>query len=321
VRAVRRLLTGPKEPRPLYRSHDLRPQGLGPLEAFYEHGGEPCLVSIELRHCRWFGASGLSYARDGAHPYVQTLIAYARGGPTTFEGSSLEAFWNTWHPANLAEYLGLDPATSHPLLVTTPAIHGIVPWSPGTEVAAMRERSWLERPDYRALHEAGCPPARSCGPKPTAFGVERFGRLVWVYERIVQEGYREAPAETLRYRDQHIVGACLVRDGEVRLLVADGQHRAAALAALGGDRAPVLVHVQGARGPTVVRRDDVEAWPLVRLGLFTTEDATRIFDRIFEGQMPADSGWPAAAPPPDPSAADGPRANGPRATEPAVDPS
>lgn len=270
----------------VFTMHDLRGHPEGPLVALRDHPGEPCLVDALLRDCRWYGASGLSFALDGAHPYVRTLIELDQGICTTYEGSYLEAYWNVWRPANQAEYLRLGSADCHHLLLRTPAIHAILPWAEAAYAAYMERKGWLERPDYRALVEDGCPPARSCGPKPTWFGQARFGNLVAVDQSIRSTGFREVDVRSTHHSDTPIVCTCLLRDGEVRFLIADGQHRAASLAASGHHAASVLIQPPRPRGPSWVARHEAREWPLVRLGIFSERDAVAVFDRVFDGTPP-----------------------------------
>lgn len=282
---VRRLLARHKR-QTRYRTRDLRERGLGPLDAYHEHMGKPCLIRVGLEHCRWYGASGISYSRDSLHPYIRTLIEYDEGICTTYNGSFLQRYWQQWAPKNLAEYFGIDEAQCHPLLVRTPPNHNILPWSPTDRIEYMEQEQWMTRSDYRELCLAGGTPARSCGPKPTWFGEARFQRLVSVYESIKTSGYREIASESEPYGDQHIVGNCLVRDGIVRFVVANGQHRASALSALGDSEASMIVHFHSDRGPAMLRRDEVRYWPLVRRKIFSPGEAEAIFDRIFDAVPP-----------------------------------
>jgi len=282
---IRRFLAR-QEPRAVQPIRDLRDKGLGALDAYYEHKGKPCLIRGGLEHCRWYGASGISYSRNSLHPYIRTLIEYEEGICTTYNGSFLQRYWQQWAPKNLAEYFGIDEAKCHPLLVRTPPNHNILPWSPTDHIEYMEEEQWMTRFDYRELCLAGGTPARSCGPKPTWFGEARFQRLVSVYESIKASGYREIAAESEPYVGQHIVVNCLVRDGIVRFVVANGQHRASALSALGHSEASMIVHFHSDRGPAMLRRDEVDSWPLVRRNIFSPCEAEAIFDRIFDAVPP-----------------------------------
>lgn len=110
-------------------------------------------------------------------------------------------------------------------------------------------------------------------------------RLSAIYESIRDSGFR-------RDRRDPIQGVLLTRrDGARRFLVMAGKHRVAALAALranhpghaGGRRLPARITVR-LRHPGVVRRGDVEKWPLVSSGFWPREAALSYFDRLFDGR-------------------------------------
>ena len=266
--------------------HDLRESSASALEAYYEKHGQPCILNVNLDECRWIGASGLSYSHDSLHPYIRTLIDYGQQIHRTYEGSYLERHWAAWTPSSLAEYLGLDAGTCHPLLARTPPVHDILPWSPADRIAYMQEGRWMRRPDHRALCESGAPPARSCGPKPEWFGTARFARLVSIYESIKRYGYQVQEGSAKHSSPQHVVASCFLKGCEVRLVIADGQHRAAALTALGYETVPAVVHSSSLRAAVMVRRGEVTSWPLVRSGIFSDAQALSIFDRIFDAVPP-----------------------------------
>ena len=271
------------EPSPF---HDLRYTAADAIEAYYEKNGRPCIIDVALDECRWLGASGLSYSPDSLHPYVRTLVDYEERRHTTYEGSYLSRYWRTWRPPDLASYLCLDPRACHPLLVHTPPLHAVLPWSPADRIAYMKEERWMLRSDYRALLEAGASPARSCGPKPGWFGAARFDRLVSVYESIKADGYRLRKNLRRPGGETDIVVNCLVRNNEPRFLIADGQHRASALAVLGYRTVPAIVFWSAGRGSVMIRREEVEHWPLVRRGVFARTQALSVFDRIFDAVPP-----------------------------------
>jgi hypothetical protein len=271
---------------PTYPTVDLRATVTSPVGAYYAAGGRPALIDVALDHCRWIGGPGLPYSRAAGHPYIRTLLDYETG-VTAYARSYLKKYWAIWQPTSLAETYGLLPAACHPLLVTTPPIHDVLPWAGQSKIAYMENREWLNDPGYRALDAAGCPPASSCGPKPDWYGTARFAYLIRLYERIKTDGYRDHAPQTLPYFQQHPVGQVLLKGDQHRIVLVNGQHRAAILCALGQRTLPVVVHVQNHRGLTVVRREDAHLWPLVRSHVFSLEQALTIFDAMFNGTTPA----------------------------------
>lgn len=102
-----------------------------------------------------------------------------------------------------------------------------------------------------------------------------IGRLASVLERIRAEGFR------LLDGPQGLPRARILSAGETfAAVVFNGQHRIAALAALGATAAPVWPL------PDTVRREAVLTWPGVQAGLFTPGQALAVFDRILEGRQP-----------------------------------
>src|SRR5690606_31064833 len=155
--------------------------------------------------------------------------------------------------------------TCHPFLRDSPPLHRIDPWSGLYAAEWLEHRHWLRKAKTRALFEAGYPPARSSGPKPPEFGTKRFQHLAKILRLIEREGYRQTAPETLPYLEQHVVGVVLARDGESRIVIINGQHRAAAATVLGYETVPILVHVRDhVLGSPLIRREDAHRWPLVR---------------------------------------------------------
>jgi len=72
----------------------------------------------------------------------------------------------------------------------------------------------------------------------------------------------------------------MMRGAEWRAFGVGGDHRRAVLAALGWSHAPIQFT------DMVLRREDVKSWPNVQNGLFSSAQALRVFDRIFEGHQP-----------------------------------
>jgi hypothetical protein len=279
-RPWRRLLKlggGSKEP-----VHDLRDSGLNALEALHAYGGEPCILTVRLDHCRWAGASGVPYGYDSPHPYVQALRTYLEQGDDAAAKEVLSFYWSAWRPGNAAEYLRLDPARADPLLKSSPPAPVILPWTHVAAIDYLRRQKWMEREDYRRLVDSGCPPVRCCGPKPTWFIESRYKNLVDLCKSIRTDGYRDYIASA------PVKAYCLIRGRSVRYVLINGQHRLSVLSALGHTTASVLVNSPRSWRPVPprVRADDVEAWPFVRERIMSAQDARRIFDIVFDGIVP-----------------------------------
>lgn len=255
---------------------DLRTSDFGELACFYQAGGRPAIIRYSLAKCRWSGPTGFSYGPDSAHPYVQTALELQRSKRLLPEDSALWRFYEHYRPLCLAEHQGLDPEDCHPLVAKCKPVNTL-PWSGSGAKDFLLSN--LIQPDG--------PPAsltRKCGPHPLAFVEKRIGVLNTLYKTLSRDGFWETPPAGLPYFSQFPVGDILLNGEQAVLMLANGQHRAAVLSALGHQETSVLIGVQHARGPAMIRRDDVKDWPLVKTGVYSEMQALAIFDGIFEGR-------------------------------------
>jgi len=270
-----------------HKALDLSLNDIHPLAALARAGHRPVLITVRLDQCRWTGATGFPYGPDAAHPYVRTLVQYHNGGKPAAGESYLSRYYASFQPRSLAEFQGLG-TDGHPLLSSLPPLN-IYPWS-SVSLAQLHAflagvgNDYALPPSFRVV--------RSCGPKPADFTQARLDRLIGLYNTIKAQGFRTKLNPKLSYFDQFPVGDVMVRGTETRIILANGQHRAAVLSALGRESAPLLLGVVHPRGPYRIDRSAVDAWPLVRDGLYHKDQALRIFDGIFDanGQGPRSVG-------------------------------
>ncbi|WP_254277653.1 hypothetical protein [Halomonas sp. 3H] len=273
----------------VYRSHDLRGVPISVLELLERYRKRPCVVECPLALCRWFGPTGLAYGAGSLHPYVQSLLQHLRGQCDSYQETCLAHYWRSWTPATLAQSLGIRPESAHPLLNASPPLSDFMPWGSKLQLEALRcaaeshARGPLVQGKSLASREIA---VRQVGPKPDWFGELRIQHLVSLHEQIASEGYRQRASACLPYIRQHLVVDCMVRDDDVRFLVANGQHRASVLSAMGQEFVPVLLNVSHKRGPSVIRRSESSDWLLVRAGIIAETDALDIFDRVFDARQP-----------------------------------
>ena len=273
----------------VYRSRDLRHVAITIPEVLARYDHRPCIVECPLAHCRWFGPTGLAYGRESLHPYVQSLLQSLRGECRSYQESCLAHYWRSWRPATLAQSLGLEADSAHPMLNESPPLSDFMPWGGVEQLEALKTSIQASRAGASGF--AASPvrrdiAVRQVGPKPDWFGEQRIQHLLALYNQIVSEGYRQRASAALSYKRQHVVLDAMVRGGDVRFLVANGQHRASVLSAMGQESVPALLNVSHKRGPSVIRRSEAENWPLVRLGIISLPDALDVFDRVFEGRQP-----------------------------------
>lgn len=254
---------------------DLRGVVDDPREAWVGARGAPFLFDVPAAKIRAIGFTG----SDPDNPFVITLRDYAAGRCREYKGSALEHFYRQWQPfraLNDAQADKPDP-----------------PWRdvrrrPENTAAGRLQRSEFReialqlgvRPDEIRGHIAG-------GPVTDAFGEVTFRRLARLYDSVLRDGFRPDKSDA-----SYPSGTCYLRGDDFRVTVGSGKHRVTVLLALGWSKIPVELGHH--KAPEATRREEVEEWPNVRSGLYTPEEALRLFDSSFEDRHP--SGW---SPPPD----------------------
>ena len=238
---------------------------------------QPILCTIEMARLRGLQPLAFGYDDSGRHPYVLSLADSLVTGRPSYAGSALEYFYEIWRPANAAELLGLTgPDTGRALREMSPEIR-VWPWiDTAVETLLGEHRAFVDSFKGKLY-----PGKQFNGPKSAEVGSRNYRRLVKVMNAIRRWGYWRTNRDT-----GDIDGIVLTRGRDWTLFVLRGQHRSAALAALGYRKA--LVRVLNAHP---VDRDQVEAWPNVRNGLFTAREAAQLFDRIFEARQPPNFPW------------------------------
>jgi hypothetical protein len=250
---------------------DLREVTDDPIEALYLAGGRPFVINVPLRLCRNLGPAAFPCTARANNPFVETLLAYSKSpDPAAFD-SPLHQYYEYWQPTNAAEALGLSVSSR---LSALSALASIMPWTT-TEPRRMRERReyWIRVENEEHNSNLEVQDGWSLfGPVSLKRSQFEIRRLINIYESIKNNGYQSDTTS--------IGGRLLVRERQGRVFISGGQHRVAALAALGYSHASLRIY------GTVVRRHEHGYWPQVRSGLFTREEAINLFDRIFDGRQP-----------------------------------
>lgn len=263
---------------------DLRSLTDDPLEASYRAGTERVLVNIPMAHCRFMGPTAIPGNAVDHHPFVRTLAAHDRGECATYEESPLHEFYRTWQPRNVAEALGIDPRSANSRIAGEATIGLVLPWwdiDPARRAETMVDAVLEENRRHGAALD-GTHGLIFFGPVSQAKGELEFKRLVELFNSVRTNGYVCGQAS----EDGDIRGRLLARGSAWKVKILRGEHRAAALAALGRDTLPIRFDSR-----LVVRREEVDSWPNVRSGLFSREQALSVFDRMFEGRQPALCDW------------------------------
>lgn len=264
--------------------HDLPPAdlsglGLHPAEALARMRGLRFVLDLPLAWCRGHRAAAFACEAGAMHPYLETARALLEDEGLGWTDSPLFRYYLHFRPRNAAEHLGLEAA--HPALEAPPEA-AFFPWeTPPSPEALAKRRAALEAENrsHGLALDAGHG-FHHFGPVSEKKGRLELIRLARILAAIRDEGFRLLPGPS---------GLCtariLCRGEDWRALVVNGQHRVAALAALGHRTAPIFPL------PEVIRREEALSWAGVRAGAFTLAQAHAVFDRLFAARQP-----PALAP-------------------------
>jgi hypothetical protein len=251
---------------------------IGPLEALQRSGGRDVIVSVPLGMLRGLSPIGFSFGMGSRHPYVETARRWRAGCCTEYADSALHAYYRDVRPRDGADLLGLDGLEEPTRLTYYTPLATDYPWvaPPGGSVMERRRR-WLRRDAAEHGMSGERPlPWPAFGPMPIGSGQFGFARICRVADSIARYGY-----EPEVFGTGHVNGTVLYEDDRAVVLLGSGDHRVAALAALGADRVPVLLSPRH-----LVGRSGAGAWPGVRDGAFTVKQALSVFDRLLAGRLP-----------------------------------
>ena len=240
-----------------------------PMEALYNMwDGNRASFMCELERCVTY--NGLEFRKGGWHPFEATLREYECNGASTYEGSTLQRFYESWTPANARSALICELYSSYEL-TKHPSYAFVFPWEPTT----IQERI---RHVKRYMREEGKKFSSSItvengynhhGPVSEEKGQIEYDRCVNVFNSIKSNGYK---------RERGDVRVTILRRGdEVRFLIKDGFHRTAAVSALGYSSVPAVP-----RHGALIDIAHVDDWPQVKKGVWLRDDAIRYFDHLFE---------------------------------------
>ncbi|PSL48403.1 hypothetical protein B0H94_1043 [Salsuginibacillus halophilus] len=208
------------------------------------------------------------YASKMEHHFTRTLLEYVKSGETKApEDLYMTEVYGRFQPQNRYEQLFHAPAPRAvpPLTDGWPPL----PWlgDPSITKAQLSPEPGETRPGGNHHH----------GPNTPAFIAAEVKRLAKALRLIEQAGY-----EPEAFPDGYVEGYLLVNDDDsYRFVVAEGQHRMAALAVKNYKEVRVKFSPSDYR-PNIIRRQDVKKWPLVQSGMYSRKAALKVFDRFFE---------------------------------------
>ena len=257
---------------------DLQGLGLDPDEGARRAAGLPFVIDVPVRHVRNVMPVYFPCKINAGNPFVETIRQYLEIGVIHYADSHLKCYHDRFQPRTIAETLGLgSEAALHPLLEQPPLLT-FAPWVPPplkdyrAHLQARQMDLDIENRTAGAVvsHVQGY---QAMGPIGPDKGELEITRLVRVTESIAASGY-------LFHSGLDGMRVLTLRSGEqYRFLCTTGNHRLAAIAALGHETVPVWP-------ARCVDRADVADWPGVRAGVFTSAQALEVFDRMFWGNPP-----------------------------------
>jgi hypothetical protein len=253
---------------------DLTDVTTDPVEALYRSRGRSCLMRAPVSRLR--GAGGFAFS--DSNPFVEALVLYGEGSCPGYLGSPMERYYAEWQPDTLASAFGLTAGSASEFLRHPAGYCKVRPWEVGYHRQYFADR--LTRKEFRKVREKEGMASQEVagtlmfGPVSETFGEITFRRMARVFDSIREKGYRPALG------GEHMRATVLTRNGDWRLVVHSGKHRAIACAAAACPEVVLMLE------PTSVRREDAASWPNVRDGLFTLDEALVVFDRWFDGRHP-----------------------------------
>jgi hypothetical protein len=210
---------------------------------------------------------GFSYAKDGWHPFVQTLEEYAYNSKLRYEDSTLARLYSLYRPSNVQEVL-LDH-------IQRP-VKPLCDWPPYNELIS---RLWALSPHSLGyyLNLLKNKPQTDgwifFGPHTQEYGEREFHRLISVYNSIKQNGYQPELTDL-----DPVNGYFLKKENNYRFVLLQGNHRVSALKALGYSEVKVLIR-QG--HPAVVDYAKLHRWTEENGGIYPSQLIEKLFDALY----------------------------------------
>ena len=224
---------------------------------------EPFRVKMNLITSR----VGFSYADEGWHPFVETLKEYAENKSLKYEDSTLAFVYEKYCPRNVQEVL-LDHL-EEPLepFCSWPPVNDLLRWVWALNTSSAK--SYLRHAKKRQQEEGWI----YFGPHSPEYGKKEFTRLISVYNSIEAKGYQSE----LTTKDP-VNGYFLKNEDNLRFVLLQGNHRVAALNALGYSDVDVVIR----KGhPAVVDRKDLKKWTRDFGGIYSSYLVRVLFDTLF----------------------------------------
>jgi len=228
------------------------------------------------------GFPELSFSLDHAtvHPFVLHL-------QSSSHMDVLAYYYEHIRPETIEDVLG-TLSDSDASVRRLPALAASLPWIASPSLSVVQERK-----KHAALEAREHNTPLSSDDGQSLFGPASPGKLHLEKQRLTNTFKALQRKGFSPFAHGSLGGYLLAREhGDWAIAIRGGQHRAAALAALGYHILPIRILKK-----LTVREQECSEWPAVCDGTIAPADAHRIFLRVFQGNLPpyVSSRWPPSA--------------------------
>lgn len=248
-----------------------------PVAAYYIAPSKHRLIEVRLEKLRLFNFLALRVDnQEGVHPFIDTLRLYEDDPSVPLDKTPLWKYYQNFQPSSPADIYGLEKNKTSNYLSSYNVLSTVYPWdstSPHDQLQQRKSKIESCHTNHGIKNIANTEDFR-WGPVSFEKAKFEFKRLLAIYSSIKQNGYRRSDAP-----DGDIVGRLYRRNSEWSIEVIGGQHRLAALSALGAKVCKVRILAS----KSIVMHQDVQSWPNVINNIFSHEESTRIFERFLYG--------------------------------------
>ncbi len=252
-----RLFNFGKVPRDNLAGENLIPRGIDAIESKGE------LFKIPLEKC--VDINGFTFSPEDWQHFSATIREYLDNPELEYQGSILERFFEKFTPKNRQEQWA--PHLEEDIYPANKGWPGL-PWIrvPGN-VTKIAQKFETDLTRIRGGNQ-------HFGPNSKKFGQEELERIISAYH-LMEKGYQPEI-----FPDGYINGYFLKKGVDYRLIVTEGQHRAAALSVL-GYREIIAKLSSDSKHMKVVDYNNAEYWPAVKNGWYSPQGARVLFDVFF----------------------------------------
>lgn len=240
----------------------------------------PTVVNVDCEKIRFFPFNQ-PCVQTAHHPFVRALKKFSNINTTSANDirDELERFYTLCQPA-VAQQL-MTSLSSQFLDQDLPPYTFTAPWSDatGNDYLKLIPKVVMRENKKRGGAAVGIEHGWAfCGPVSKVKLNIEMKALTSIYESIQQKGY----APDISNQDGDIKVTCFIvqNNDELVYQVVSGIHRLSTLVVLG--KKLIRVRVVG-----IIRREEVDLWPGVLKGRWTTESALNAFDDVYYGRSPA----------------------------------